>query len=78
MKWVAGSIALLAVSVLVAAAWIGGEMHQQSCIEKTEAQFPVAFSEVGEGGYNPEPGFQFYGQSIDFREGQLANCSRWP
>jgi hypothetical protein len=78
MKWVAGAIALLAVAVLIAAAWIGGEMHNQSCIAKVEAQFPVAFSEVGNGPYEPTPGFQFYGQSIEFREAQIASCSRWP
>lgn len=78
MKWIAGAIALLALSVLIAAAWIGGEMHEQSCISKVEAQFPVAFSEVGNGPYESKPGFQFYGQSIEYREAQIASCSRWP
>ena len=78
MKWVAGAIALLSVSVLIAAGWVGGEMHEQSCIAKTEAQFPWAFSEQGRGGYNTQPSFQFYGQSLEYREAQLAHCSRWP
>lgn len=73
MRWVAVALFVLAAAIAFAGYWIGSGVREQACVAKTEAQFPIAFSEKGSGGYDTEPAFQVRGAN-EMREGQLAGC----
>ena len=37
-----GAVAVIALLVVVLLAWIGGELHQRSCLAEVELKYPVA------------------------------------
>jgi hypothetical protein len=61
------AVAAFAVVLVLLLAWIGGEQHYRSCIEKAALEHPV-----------PVGGAGAPGPSLAERRAAIAGCSRWP
>jgi hypothetical protein len=88
LRWGIGIAATLVVAAtLTLLAWIGGELHYQSCLGEVQLRDPVGYTP--QYGLRPAPSksahvvaaegdfFNFYPR-IGIRDRAISRCSRWP
>lgn len=63
---VAVVLGVVVVLILVLLAWIGGETHYRSCLDRVALEYPIA---------SQQPTSQL---EMHVREEAIGDCSRWP